>query len=68
MSGVHWCALCPNTFNTVVPFYANVLELPAATRDTGDKFDVTKMYVLSNLLATLCDTVFSCFKDQEDVL
>ncbi len=67
IAGVHWLAFGPNTFNTVVPFYANVTDTPAAYRDTGDKFDVTKMYWLSNLLATFGDYDFSLFKDQEDV-
>ena len=66
IAGVHWLAFGPNTFNTVVPFYANVTDTPAAYRDTGDKFDVTKMYWLSNLLATFGDYDFSLFKDQED--
>ena len=68
VAGIHWLAFGPNTFNAVVPFYANVNDTPAAYRETGDKFDVTKMYWLSNLLATFGDYDFSLFKDQEDVL
>ena len=60
--------LARTPFNAVVPFYANVNDTPAAYRETGDKFDVTKMYWLSNLLATFGDYDFSLFKDQEDVL
>ncbi|MCP6768923.1 C69 family dipeptidase, partial [Klebsiella pneumoniae] len=33
VAGIHWLAFGANTFNTVVPFYANVNDTPASYKD-----------------------------------
>ncbi len=67
LKGVHWLAFGPNTFNAVVPFYANVEDTPAAYRDTTTEFDPANMYWLTYLLATFGDYDFDLFQDQEDL-
>ncbi len=67
LKGVHWLAFGPNTFNAVVPFYANASDTPAAYRDTTTEFDPTNMYWLSYLMATFGDYDFNLFEDQEDI-
>lgn len=67
LKGVHWLAFGPNTFNAVVPFYANVEDTPAAYRDTTTEFDPSNMYWLTYLLATFGDYDFDLFQDQEDL-
>ncbi|WP_125702525.1 C69 family dipeptidase [Lacticaseibacillus daqingensis] len=67
LAGIHWLAFGPNTFNAVIPFYANVTDTPATYRDTTGEFDATKMYWLSNLMAVFGDTDFALFEDQENV-
>lgn len=67
LKGVHWLAFGPNTFNAVVPFYANASDTPAAYRDTTTEFDPTNMYWLTYLMATFGDYDFNLFEDQEDI-
>lgn len=55
IAGVHWLAFGPNAFNTVVPFYANIEDTPAAYRDTNKKYSPTKMFWLANTIAALGD-------------
>ncbi|KRL65860.1 dipeptidase A [Companilactobacillus versmoldensis DSM 14857 = KCTC 3814] len=39
IAGIHWVAFGVNTFDTIVPFYANIEDTPATYRDTPAKFD-----------------------------
>ncbi len=54
-AAVHWLSFGPNTFNALVPFYANVLDTPAAYKKTTLDFDLTKMYWLVHTLAAIGD-------------
>lgn len=65
IAAVHWLGFGPNTFNTFIPFYANVLDTPSAYRDATATFDPNNMYWLSGTLATLGDTNFSLYSDLE---
>lgn len=67
LAGIHWLAFGPNTFNSVVPFYANVLDTPASYRDTTGTCDPSKMYWLSNILALIGDHNFGLYEDQENL-
>ena len=66
IAGIHWLAFGPNTFNAVVPFYANVTDTPASYRGTGE-CDPTKAYWLSNVLALIGDSNFGLYEDQENL-
>ncbi|MGX7200408.1 C69 family dipeptidase [Enterococcus nangangensis] len=65
IAGVHWLGFGPNTFNAVIPFYANVKDTPACYRDATDTFDLSKMYWLSATTALLGDSNFSLYSDLE---
>ena len=65
MAAVHWLGFGPNTFNTFIPFYANVMDTPSSYRDATATYDPTNMYWLSGTLATLGDTNFSLYSDLE---
>lgn len=67
IAGVHWLAYGPNTFNAVIPFYANVTDTPVAYRDTTAEYDPANMYWLSYTLAVLGDTNFGLFEDFENL-
>lgn len=55
LAGVHWLAFGPNAYNTIVPFYANVVDTPPAYRDTTKKYTPTNMYWLANTIAVIGD-------------
>ena len=55
IAGVHWLAFGPNSFNAVVPFYANVTTTPAPYAATSGDYDPLNMYWLTNTLAALGD-------------
>lgn len=55
VAGIHWLAFGPNTFNALVPFYANVNDTPAAYRDTKAQYTPDNMYWLVHTLAALGD-------------
>lgn len=61
IAGIHWLAFGPNTFNAVVPFYANVNNTPASYRDTTTTFNLGHMYWLSKTTALLGDENFSLY-------
>lgn len=67
ISAIHWLAFAPNTFNAVVPFYANINDTPAVYRDITKDFDVSKMYWLSATLGVFGDTNFGLFEDFENI-
>ncbi|MGG5318135.1 C69 family dipeptidase [Enterococcus sp. AZ072] len=63
LAGIHWLAYGANTFNAVVPFYANVNDTPASFRDADGTFDMTKMYWLSCTTALLGDNDYDMYAD-----
>ena len=63
IAGIHWLAFGANTFNTVVPFYANVNDTPAAYKDADGTFNMNHMYWLSCTTALLGDTDYSLYED-----
>lgn len=67
IAGVHWLAFGPNTFNAVIPFYANVNDTPEAYKKTTGECDPTSMYWLTNVLALMGDHNFGLYEDQENL-
>ena len=67
IAGIHWLAFGPNTFNCVVPFYANVTDTPAPYRDTTGTYDPRNMYWLFSTLAVFGDSDFTLYQDFEDL-
>ncbi|KRK39605.1 C69 family dipeptidase [Loigolactobacillus bifermentans] len=55
IAGIHWLAYGPNTFNALVPFYANVSDTPSCYRDTTPQYDPTQVYWLSRTMGILGD-------------
>ena len=66
IAGIHWLAFGPNTFNTVVPFYANVTDTPAFYKEVSEEFGLDNMYWLSGLIAVLGDTNYNLYSDVRD--
>lgn len=66
IAGIHWLAYGPNTFNALVPFYANVDTTPECYSNTSDQCDLTNVYWLSLLAATLGDSNFDLYSDIEE--
>lgn len=65
IAGIHWLAFGPNTFNALVPFYANVNDTPAAYRDTTGDQNPNQVYWLDNTLALLGDANFDLYQEAE---
>lgn len=63
IAGVHWLAYGANTFNTVVPCYANVMDTPSCYKDATGTFDMNQMYWLSCATALLGDTDYDLYVD-----
>ena len=63
IAGIHWLAYGANTFNTVVPFYANVSDTPDCFKNATGKFDLNNMYWLSCTTALLGDTDYDLYVD-----
>lgn len=63
IAGIHWLAFGANTFNTVVPFYANVSDTPASYKDADGTFNLNQMYWLSCTTALLGDTDYDFYVD-----
>jgi dipeptidase len=55
-----------NTFNTVVPFYANVTDTPASYKDAAETFDLNQMYWLSCTTALLGDNDYDFYVDMRN--
>ncbi|MBB1078521.1 C69 family dipeptidase [Limosilactobacillus sp. STM2_1] len=55
IAGVHWLAFGPNTFNAVVPFYANVDDTPDAYRNTSTDYSIDDMYWLTHTITAIGD-------------
>src|SRR5699024_10038017 len=66
IAGIHWLAYGANTFNTVVPFYANVEDTPAQYKNATGKFDMNNMYWLSCTTALLGDTDYDLSVDMRN--
>ncbi|BCA86442.1 dipeptidase [Enterococcus saigonensis] len=66
IAGIHWLAFGPNTFNTVVPFYTNVVDTPAFYKEVKEEFGLDNMYWLSGLIAVLGDTNYKLYSDVRD--
>ncbi len=63
IAGIHWLAFGANTFNSVVPFYANVNDTPATYKDADGEFNLNNMYWLSCTTALLGDTDYDLYAD-----
>lgn len=61
VAGIHWLAFGPNTFNAVIPFFANVLITPDTYGKTTTEYDPSKMYWLTQTLALLGDNDYSLY-------
>ncbi|MFR0581300.1 C69 family dipeptidase [Limosilactobacillus mucosae] len=66
IAGVHWLAFGPNTFNAVVPFYANVDDTPAPYKNTTGDFDLQNMYWLTHTIAALGDQNYQRYEMMEE--
>lgn len=66
IAGIHWLAFGANTFNTVVPFYANVNDTPACYKNATGTFDLNNMYWLSCTTALLGDTDYDFYVDMRN--
>jgi dipeptidase len=66
VAGIHWLAFGANTFNTVVPFYANVNDTPASYKDADGTFNLNHMYWLSCTTALLGDTDYDFYVDMRN--
>lgn len=65
IAGIHWLAFGPNTFNAVIPFYANISDTPACYRGATATFDLNNMYWLSCTTALLGDTNYDLYSELE---
>lgn len=66
IAGVHWLAFGPNTFNAVVPFYANIDDTPAPYKNTTGDFDLQNMYWLTHTIAALGDQNYHRYEMMEE--
>lgn len=66
IAGIHWLAFGNNTFDTIVPFYANVEDTPASFRDTPETFDPTSVYWLSKAMGLLGDYDYDLYQDSRN--
>lgn len=66
IAGVHWLAFGPNTFNAVVPFYANIDDTPALYKNTTGDFDLQNMYWLTHTIAALGDQNYQRYEMTEE--
>ena len=66
IAGIHWLAYGANTFNSIVPFYANVSDTPLCYKNATGVFDLTNMYWLSCTTALLGDTDYDFYVDMRN--
>ncbi|MCP0886287.1 C69 family dipeptidase [Ligilactobacillus sp. WILCCON 0076] len=66
IAGIHWLAFGANTFNTVVPFYANVRDTPESYKNADENFNLNQMYWLSCTTALLGDTDYDFYVDMRN--
>lgn len=67
IAGIHWLAFGPNTFNAVVPFYANVVDVPENYKNTTGELNPNNIYWLTNIMALLGDSNFALYEDEENI-
>lgn len=67
IAGIHWLAFGPNTFNAIVPFYANINDTPTSYKNTTGDCNPANMYWLPNVLALMGDHNFGLYEDQENL-
>lgn len=63
IAGIHWLAFGPNTFNELVPFYANVQDTPARYRDTTSEYNLNQIFWLNRSAGIFGDTNYHLFSD-----
>ena len=66
IAAIHWLAYGPNTFNAVVPFYANINDTPVEYHTDGT-CNPTQVYWLDNIMALIGDADFGLYEDQENI-
>ncbi|APX72187.1 C69 family dipeptidase [Companilactobacillus allii] len=66
IAGIHWLAFGVNTFNTIVPFYANVNDTPPVYRDTPTVFNPNSIYWLSRAMGLLGDNNYDLYQDSRN--
>ena len=59
VQAIQWMAYGPNTFNALVPFYANVNTTPTYLNNTGAVATSESFYWANRLIAALCDPHFN---------
>ena len=59
VQAIQWMAYGSNTFNALVPFYANVNTTPAYLNNTGAVATSESFYWANRLIAALCDPHFN---------
>ncbi len=59
VQAIQWMAYGSNTFNALVPFYANVNTTPAYLNNTGAIATSESFYWANRLIAALCDPHFN---------
>lgn len=67
IAGIHWLAFGPNTFNAVVPFYANVTDTPENYKNTTTELNPNNIYWLTNIMALIGDSNFDLYEDEENI-
>lgn len=58
-SAIHWVAFGPNTFNYLIPIFANVEKTPTFLADTTTEYNFNSIYWLSYTAALIGDSNFN---------
>lgn len=61
VSGIHWLAFGPNSFNAIVPFYANITDTPTSFKETTSNYQPQSVYWLNRTIALLGDTNYDLY-------
>lgn len=56
---IEWLAFASNAFNAAVPFYANVLAVPAYLSSTEKEVSTDSFYWVSRMIAAMADASYS---------
>ena len=59
VKAIQWMAYGSNTFNALVPFYANINSTPNYLNNTGEVATSESFYWANRLIAALCDAHFN---------
>lgn len=65
IAGIHWLAYGPNTFNSVVPFYANVNDTPESFKNTEGSLSLDSTYWLNRITSLLGDYDYDLYSSLE---